>query len=311
MFVFAKYLFLLLLFALTFVFLHAMLQTLIRQRKARYRLHYVKQSTIGSRFSEYLGKRSHFYKHVKEMMESVETKLSMNAMITMTIILFLTGLLGGALFFQTVKGVVIVTSICVSLPYMLLRMKLLGIRLQTRLEFLPAVEVFYQYYMIDPNKNIKIALKYCLEEDRILYPIKPVFEQLYRNLMTQRETEESLRIFSLTLGHTWADYFVGIMRVALTEGSFVGESLKELIVDMRKAQRSDQLERNRLLEIRIANFTPVLFLALFLFINFKVNRDNAYLYYVVDPVGRNMLLDAVLLIFVSFLMGIYLSLRRM
>ena len=80
---------------------------------------------------------------------------------------------------------------------------------------------------------------------------------------------------------------------------------------MRKAQRFDQLERNRLLEIRIANFTPILFLALFLFINFKVNTENAYLYYMVDPGGRNMILDALLLIFVSFLMGMYLSMRRM
>ncbi|NEW09163.1 hypothetical protein GK047_24620 [Paenibacillus sp. SYP-B3998] len=302
---------LLLLFVLCYVFLYAMLRALVRQRKARYRLHYVKQSKLGSRFGEYLGKRSLFYKHVKEMMESVESQMSLNMLIVLTIVLLLVGLLGGALFFQTVKGAAVVTFIFVSLPYMLLRMKLVSIRLQTRLEFLPAVEVFYQYYMIDPNQNIKIALKLCLEENRILYPIKPVFEQLYRNLMTQRETEDSLKMFSFTLGHTWADYFVGIVRVALTEGIFVGDSLKELIVDMRKAQRSDQLDRNRLLEIRIANFTPILFLALFMLINFKVNTDNAYLYYFVDPVGRNMLLDALLLIFVSFLMGIYLSLRRM
>ncbi|MNY29977.1 hypothetical protein D3C86_1640540 [compost metagenome] len=190
-------------------------------------------------------------------------------------------------------------------------MKLVSVRLRTRLEFLPAVEVFYQYYMMDPNQNMKIALKYCLEENRILYPIKPVFEQLYRHLMTQRDTEESLRIFSLTLGHIWADYFTGIISVALKEGSFVGDSLKELITDMRKAQRFDQMERNRLLEIRIANFTPIGFMALFMWINFKVNADNAYLYYVIDPAGRNMILDALLLIFVSFLMGIYLSMRRM
>ena len=111
------------------------------------------------------------------------------------------------MFFQTFKGVIIVTSICVSLPYMLLRLKLVSVRLQTRLEFLPAVEVFYQYYMVDPNKNMKMALKYCLEENRILYPIKPVFEQLYRNLMTQRDTEESLRIFSLTFGHIMGGLF--------------------------------------------------------------------------------------------------------
>ncbi|UJF32545.1 hypothetical protein [Paenibacillus hexagrammi] len=40
----------------------------------------------------------------------------------------------------------------------------------------------------------------------------------------------------------------------------MGESLKELVSDMRKAQRSDQVERNKLLEIRIANFTPIFFL---------------------------------------------------
>ncbi|OPH56052.1 hypothetical protein BC351_29635 [Paenibacillus ferrarius] len=309
--IFAKYVCLALLFVLVFICIQSLLHVLARQRKARFRLQYVKTSAYGARFSEYLGKRSVLVKHVKEMMESVESRMSMKAMLTITLILLLIGLLAGSLFFQSLKGVVILTSISISLPYMLLRLKLVSMRLRTRLEFLPAVEVFYQYYMVDPHKNMKISLKYCLEENRILYPIKPVFEQLYRNLMTQRDTDESLRIFSLTLGHAWADYFVGIMRVALTEGIFVGDSLKELVVDMRKAQRSDQLERNRLLEIRIANFTPILFLVLFLFINFKINPDNAYMYYMVDPGGRNMILDALLLIFVSFLMGIYLSMRRM
>ncbi|UKS26857.1 hypothetical protein LOZ80_36260 [Paenibacillus sp. HWE-109] len=309
--VFAKYVFLVLLFILVFICIQSILPIIIRQRKARYRLHYVKTSTFGTRISEYLGNKNVLVKHIKEMMESVETKWSLKTMLTVTLILFLAGLLVGILYFQTVKGVMILTSICISFPYMMLRLKLVSIRLQTRLEFLPAIEVFYQYYLVDHNKNIKSSLKYCLEENRIMYPIKPIFEQLYRNLMTQRGTEESLRLFSLTLGHAWADYFSGIMRVALIEGSFVGDSLKELVMDMRKAQRFDQMERNRLLEIRIANFTPILFLVLFLCINFKINPDNAYLYYVIDPVGRNMILDALLLIFVSFLMGIYLSMRRM
>jgi hypothetical protein len=309
--IFATYAFLVLLFIVVFLAVRSVLHIVIRQRKARFRLHYVKMSSFGNRFSAYLGNRSRLIKHVKEMMESVELGMSLQTMLVVTFVLFLVGVLAGILYFRSIKGVLISTCICVSLPYVLLRLKLVSVRLQTRLEFLPAVEVFYQYYMVDPHKNMKMALKYCLEENRILYPIKPVFEQLYRNLMTQRDKEESLRIFSLTLGHAWAEYFIGIMRVALTEGSFVGDSFKELIIDMRKAQRSDQMERNRLLEIRIANFTPILFLALFLFINFKVNADNAYLYYILDPGGRNMILDALLLIFVSFIMGIYLSMRRM
>ena len=309
--IFAKYVFLLLLFVLVYVVVQALLELLIRQRKARFRLHYVKNATVSARLSAYLETWGGIYKHMKELLESVESKLSMQAMLTISLVGLLFGLLAGSLFFQSLKGALIITMIGASLPYLLLRVKLVSVRLRTRLEFLPAVEVFYQSYMMDPNQNMKIALKYCLEENRILYPIKPVFEQLYRHLMTQRDTEESLRIFSLTLGHIWADYFTGIMRVALKEGSFVGDSLKELITDMRKAQRFDQMERNRLLEIRIANFTPIGFMALFMWINFKVNGDNAYLYYVIDPAGRNMILDALLLIFVSFLMGIYLSMRRM
>jgi hypothetical protein len=80
---------------------------------------------------------------------------------------------------------------------------------------------------------------------------------------------------------------------------------------MRRAQRTDQNERNRLLEIRIANFTPILFLLLFVTINIKINPHSAYLHYVVDENGRNMLLDALVIIFGSFIMGIYLSMRRM
>jgi hypothetical protein len=309
--IFAKYIFLLLLFVLVYVGFHALLELLVRQRKARFRLNYVQNATLSARISTYLAKNSSIFRHIKELLESVESKISMRAIMMMSVMGLLGGLLAGILFFRSIKGALIITMIAASLPYLLLRVKLVTIRLQTRLEFLPAVEVFYQYYMTDPNQNLKVALKYCLEENRILYPIKPVFEQLYRHLMTQRDTEESLRMFSLTLGHSWADYFTGIIRVALKEGSFVGDSLKELIMDMRKAQRFDQMERNRLLEIRIANFTPIGFLALFMWINFKVNADNAYLYYVIDPAGRNMILDALLLIFVSFLMGIYLSMRRM
>ena len=151
--IFAKYVFLLLLFVLVFVLIQSLLHVVIRQRKARYRLQYVKTSTFVARFSEYLGNRSSLFKHIKEMMESVESKMSMRGIMTVSFVLFLAGLLAGTLFFQTLKGVVIVTSICVSLPYMLLRLKLVSVRLQTRLEFLPAVEVFYQYYMVDPNKK--------------------------------------------------------------------------------------------------------------------------------------------------------------
>jgi hypothetical protein len=226
-------------------------------------------------------------------------------------LLLLLGMTAGSLFFQSVKGTAALGVMLGGAPYIALRFNIISLRLRNRLEFLPAVEIFYQYYMVSGAKNVKTALQLALAEQRIRYPIKAVFEQLQRNLLTSREAEESLRLFSMSLGHMWADYFVGMFRVALLEGNDITDNLKDLIEDMRRAQRSDQAERNRLLEIRVANFTPILFLLLFLSLNFKMNPANAYTYYVLDPEGRNLILDALLLIGASFLMGIYLSMKRM
>ncbi len=311
MLVYATYGFLLLLFALIFLLFRHVLLLFVRQRKARFRLQYMRDAKLKNRFSAYLARYDALYRHLSELLESIESRISIGGVVTSTLVLSLAGFVAGAFFFQSFKGVLALTIILGSLPYAMLRMRLLSVRLRTRLEFLPAVEVFYQYYLICGQNNVKAALKMCLEENRILYPMKPVFEQLYRNLMTQRSSEESLRLFTMTLGHVWAEYLSGILRVALMEGNDVSGNLKDLIIDMRKAQRFDQAERNRLLEIRIANFTPILFLALFLGINFKMNYANSYHYYLMDPGGRNLLLDAVLLIFLSFIMGIVLSFRRM
>jgi hypothetical protein len=97
----------------------------------------------------------------------------------------------------------------------------------------------------------------------------------------------------------------------LREGVDIQESLQELITDMRNAQRLDQAERNRLLEIRVANFSPLLFLVVFLLINYKLDPNQTIQYYVMVPEGRSLILESLLLIFLSFLMGVYLSLKRM
>jgi len=300
-----------LLFSMVYISISQLLTVFAIQRKTRLRLQYVQHARIGFRFARQLTRFRFLYRHVSDMLEAVSSRWTVVGVTTVSGILLIAGLLFGALFFQSVKGMIMLTVMIASVPYLLLRLRLLSLRLKTRLEFLPAVEVFYQYYLIYGRKNVKHALKICLDENRIQYPMKPVFELLYRNLMTSRGVEASLRLFAMTLGHIWSEYFTNILRVALTEGNRVDESLRDLIADMRKAQRSDQAERNKLLEIRVANFTPILFLALFVGLNFKLNPDSAYSYYILDSNGRGMLLDALILIFVSFLMGIYLSMKRM
>jgi hypothetical protein len=80
---------------------------------------------------------------------------------------------------------------------------------------------------------------------------------------------------------------------------------------MRRARRANEQERNKLLEIRIANYTPLLFLILFVGLNVHYSPENAYRYYLADPKGRDLMLNAFVLIFASFLMGIWLSRRKM
>lgn len=197
-------------------------------------------------------------------------------------------------------------------PYLFLRMRLVSGRLRTRLEFLPAVEVFYQQLLLTPNPNIRRVLEEAVSGDRLQYPIKPVFAQLHRSLSAGAGgTEDAFRIFGLELGHIWADYFANMLQMAMQEGCDISASLKELIEDMRRAQLYDQKARNRLLEIRLASFSPILFLVLFLLINLKLNYGNAVRAYFLEAEGRNMLLHALLLQLGTFLMGIYLSMKRM
>lgn len=307
----AQIVFLLLLFLLLYFSLHTGLIHLLRRRKTRFRLQYVREERLSRRLVSRLENNHALYRHIAELLESVRSSVTIGMFLTGSLVLVLAGFLTGVLIFRTLKGALVMSLLPGSLPYLILRMRLIGLQLRARLEFLPAVEVFYQYYVLSGEKNVRIALQGCLEENRMLYPMRPVFEQLHRNLAASRGVDYSLRIFSLALGHLWAQYFANILRVALLEGNAVGENLRDLITDMRKAQRADQAERNRLLEIRLANFTPALFLAVFLVINFRINYESSYLYYLADPAGRNLLLDSLVLIFASFVMGIYLSMRRM
>jgi hypothetical protein len=282
-----------------------------RRHRARYRLEYVHRSRLSQRIAIILERFDPLSRHLTDLLELTGTKLSPGTLLLVSLMLILSGCTAGALYFSSMRGMLASGMILGSAPYLACRMKWMNLRLRTRLEFLPAAEVIYQMYMLNGQRNVRNSLELASREKRLPYSIAMVFDQLNRSLSTGRTVDESLRLFSMTLGHTWVSYMTGILRIGLVEGIDIAGPLSELIHDMRRAQRADQAERNRLLEIRIANFTPIGFLAIFVFLNARMNPHQAYYFYVIDPVGRNMLLDALLLIFASFLMGIYLSMKRM
>jgi hypothetical protein len=307
----AMYSYTALLITFCFLFIYHLLVFIVGTSGVRSRLSYMKHESMSERTAAFISRYDYLYRHISDLLELTRSGWKISTFFFIVAILGFMGMLIGSFVFTSLRGVVVLSLILGLLPYLTLRMKLIGMQMRTRLEFLPAVEVFYQHYVLAGSKNVRSVLTSALEGGHMLYPTKSVFEQLQLNLSTNRELDDCLRMFSLSLGHLWADYFTSIIRFGLLEGIDVTNNLKELITDMRKAQRADQVERNRLLEIRLANFSPLVFLAIFLILNFKMNSANAYYYYLVDNAGKNMLLDALLLIFVSFLMGVYLSMKRM
>jgi len=245
------------------------------------------------------------------LLESARAGIGPAAFLGLSALLAAAGGAAGALAIQTAKGAIVAAVLFGGLPYIVVRMTLTHRQMRSRIDFLPAVELFYQCYLTTGGRQVRVALGRMVEERRLAGPLLPVFEQLYINLSVRGDDEASLRIFASAMGHIWAEYFANLLRVALSDGTPIADNLKELIGDMRRAARADQQERNRLLEIRIANFSPILFLALFIGINVRYNPEGAWRYYVLDPHGRDMLLNAAALMFASFLMGIWLSRRKL
>lgn len=299
-----------LLAALSFMVLYRLLHGLVSASDKRSRLTYRANNRIGRHLDNRLQKLGKPYEHLSELLETLQSGLQPLSFVWLSVLLLLGGITAGGLFFQSAKGVMLVGAAGALLPYTALRAVLIQRRQRAQHDFLPSLELFYQCYLLTGGRQVRIALQRTIEERRLMGPMQPVFEQLYRNLSVREDDDKSLRLFSAAVGSVWGDYFANLLRVSLSEGISIADGLKELIADMRKARRANEQERNKLLEIRIANFSPVFFLVLFIGINSRFNGRNAYYYYVVDPHGRDLLLNAIMLIFVSFLMGLWLSRKK-
>lgn len=251
------------------------------------------------------------FTHLADVLSASGWRIKPSAFWKLAFGLALAGLAVGAIVFQSLRSAALLGAMLAALPYSFLRMSLINRQLSARLNFLPAAELFYQCYLVNGSRHVRTALQRMIEERQLPGDTQAIFEELYRQLNIHHDDERTLRRFSMSIGHIWADYFSSLLGVALSEGNNIADNLRELIDDMRKARMDDHAERHRLLEIRLANFTPVFFLGLFLAINFRLNAEASTLYYLSDPGGRSMLLNALVLIFGSFLMGLYLSRRKM
>lgn len=308
---FAIFSLVILLFLLLYTSVRLGLNVATERRTRLNRLRSYREDAWSGKLTRQLEKAGRAYRHIADLLHALGWKIRPGGFALLSIVMGLLGIACGALLFQSSRAVLLLSIMLGCVPYTALRMALVNRQMATRLEFLPAVELFYQSYLVTGCRHVRIALQKTVEERRLGGRVQFVFDQLYRNLSVRGEHESSVRRFTLSFGHVWADYFGNILKIALEEGNNVSPNLRELIADMRKSQLDNEAERHRLLEIRLANFTPVLFLALFLGLNFRLNPEASYRYYVLEAGGRGMLLNAVLLLFVSFLMGLILSRRKL
>lgn len=245
-----------------------------------------------------------------ELLQTAEVNVPPAGFAVLSAVLGAAGVAAGSVLFGSLKGVIVPGGLLLLAPSLWVRSRLVNRQIKRRKELLPALESFYQGYVLSPGRNIRIAVRQAVESGRLPRHAQLVFERLHAGLTVHWDQEDALRLFAASFSSRWADLFAALLRTALDNGTDIGDGLRELVADMRRAARSDQAERNRLLEIRLANFSPLLFLAVFLAVNFRMDPDMARRYYFLTDTGKEMLLDAFVLIGLSFVMGIYLSLRK-
>lgn len=290
---------------LAFSFFYGCISILYRKTYQHQRLTYFRRERANKQTNHRL------VKHLQNLLQAVNASFTVQWFTIFTMILLMLGATAGIFLFHQIKSTLILSLMLASIPYIYLRMKLLTLQMKRKEELLPAVEVFYQGYIASMPGDVRNTLHQMVTQHHLDFALRTVFDQLVKDLMTGKDTQEALDLFSYSIGNEWAKHFAMMLQMSLKEGVDIREHVKSFIQDMRRAHKHALQERNRLLEIRIANFTPILFLALFIGINFYLDSNQAYRYYVVDPDGRKMILGALWLIFASFIMGIYLSVKRM
>lgn len=274
-------------------------------------LYSIRRKGLRATYVRLLQSHPRMYQWLTELCEAAQVRMSPSTFIGCTVGCLILGAGGGALLVQSTQGVLLCSSTFATLPLVYVYTRLTQQRLQAQNDFLPAIELYYQCCLLSEGRQIRTALQQVIDEKRLRGPLQSIFEQLLRNLTVRGDEEASLRIFAQALGHMWGEYFVNIVRAGLQEGYPIAPTLKRLIDDMRKARLTNQQERNKLLEIRIANFTPILFLALFVGINLHYNRAGSIQYYFYDLHGRELILHSLTMIFGSFLIGLWLSRKKL
>src|SRR5690554_2212371 len=167
MFILAKITSVMLLVALSYISLKYMIIGVHSDSKVRSRLTIRSRRTQG-RWATWLYRRYKLFIHLSELLESISSPIRTGQLLGIGFISAIGGVLIGTFFFSSMKGVISLGCILALIPYITVRMRLLTIQMRARINFLPAMEVFYQSYILSEHKNLRAVLKHSIEENRML-----------------------------------------------------------------------------------------------------------------------------------------------
>ena len=239
---------------------------------------------------------------------ATQISLSIPVFFMLSSCLFAIGAYLGWIWFFDIRHVILLGLLLAICPWVFLRVRLAAAQVRMRLIFLDAVEIFYQAYVSVPRRNIRVVLAKIVSEQRMPKAIAHLFREMHEQFIFG--DERALHTFAKAISHEWGYTFTHLLEVSMAEGIVLDHVLKEFIDDLRDAQKAALEDKTRLFEIRIANFSPPFFLALFIGLNLHFNFEAAIQAYFYDLHGRILLLQAFLLMVASFVMGVWLSVHR-
>lgn len=295
-------------FALIVIWSSLLFAILYSMKNRKLALHKLRKHVLSIEVSRRRLYRWPLLNRLQAQLIASRTSLSISVFIIFSLGLFVLGGYLGWIWFFTTNHVILLGFLLSICPWVFLRVRLANMQVRMRLTFLDAVEIFYQAYVSVPRRNIRVVLAKIVSEQRMPKAIAHLFREMHEQFIFG--DDRALHTFAQAISHEWGHTFTHLLEVSMSEGIVLDHVLQEFIRDLRDAQKSALEDKTRLLEIRIANFSPPFFLALFIGLNFHFNYEGAFQAYFVDLHGRILLLQAFLLMVASFVMGVWLSIQR-
>lgn len=157
-----------------------------------------------------------------------------------------------------------------TLPYMILRYRIMSVRLDGSLAFMKEFHIFMQLYQ--KNKDVYHTI---FEVTQTLHDkrLRMNFQKLLSSMQKDRTEEafiEAVQLFAFSLHSTYAVRFTNLLVKAYRDNADIIEGLMDVHRDLRKRERDMEVLKTKRIETVILGFMPLVFIPIFIFMALRV-----------------------------------------